>query len=145
MYLAGAGGAARAIAFAVAGAGASRLAIYNRSAAKADLLLSAVAAAFPGTATERAGGAPRDFDIAINGTSLGLHAGDALPFTPDALPASAAVADVVMQPPVTALLAAARARGLAIVPGDAMLRFQLAAWADFVGLAPRGASHGGKP
>ena len=50
-----------------------------------------------------------------------------------------------MQPPVTALLAAARARGLAIVPGDAMLRFQLAAWADFVGLAPRGASHGGKP
>ena len=38
VYLAGAGGAARAIAFELARAGVSRLALYNRSAAKADAL-----------------------------------------------------------------------------------------------------------
>lgn len=135
VYLAGAGGVARAIAFALARAGVARLAIANRSAAKADALCAAVKAAYPAVATTRGQARPALHDIAINGTSVGLKPDDPLPFAVDDLPAHAAVAEVVMNPPVTPLLARAQARGLAIVLGDAMLRFQLAAWVDFLGLS----------
>lgn len=133
VYIAGAGGVARAIAFCVARAGAGRLAIYNRSAAKADALLGAVSSAFPAVATERGEKAPGACDVAINGTSLGLEPGDPLPFDIDTLPAGAAVAEVVMQPLMTALLERAQARGLRIVTGDGMLDHQLAAWVEFIG------------
>lgn len=134
VYMAGAGGAARAIAFAVAQAGASYLAIHNRSAAKGDALLEAVKAAFPAVAVARDDACPADYDVAINATSLGLRPDDPLPFAVDALPATATVAEVVMNPLMTPLLLQAQARGLRIVKGDAMLEFQLAAWVEFLGL-----------
>jgi shikimate dehydrogenase len=137
VYVAGAGGVARAIAFALAQAGAARLFIHNRSAAKADALLDAVRKAFPKTATARGDDRPVDCDIAINATSLGLRADDPLPFAVDALPVTAAVADVVMQPLLTPLLLRAQSRGLRIVKGDAMLKFQLKAWVEFLGLSQR--------
>lgn len=137
VHLAGAGGVARAIAFALAQAGIARLAIDNRSAAKADALLDAVKRAFPKVATVRADDRPSDCDIAINATSLGLHAGDPLPFAVDALPDSATVAEVVMNPLMTPLLLRAQARGLRIVKGDAMLKCQLAAWVAFLGFDTR--------
>ena len=42
------------------------------------------------------------------------------------------VADVVMEPIMTPLLNAARRRGLSILTGDAMLRFQLGLWVEFI-------------
>lgn len=134
VHLAGAGGVARAIAFAVAQAGAARLAIHNRSAHKADALLAEVKRAFPDVTAVREDAPASDCDIAINGTSLGLKPGDALPFDLDALPATAAVAEVVMNPLLTPLLVRAQARGLRIVKGNAMLEHQLAAWVEFLGL-----------
>ena len=134
VHVAGAGGVARAIAFAVAQAGAARLAIHNRSAAKADALLADVKHAFPDVATARGGARPAEFDIAVNATSLGLAPNDPLPFAVDALPAAATVAEVVMNPLMTPLLVQAQARGLRIVKGDSMLHHQLAAWVEFLGL-----------
>jgi shikimate dehydrogenase len=133
VYLAGAGGVARAIAFALAQAAVAHLAIHNRSKATADALIDAVRQSFPGVAVVRGDDRPSDFDIAINGTSLGLKQGDPLPFAVDALPATAAVAEVVMNPPMTPLLLRAQSRGLRIVKGDAMLHCQLAAWVNFLG------------
>jgi shikimate dehydrogenase len=131
IFIAGAGGVARAIAFEGAHAGVARLSIYNRASDKADALLAAIARAYPGVMVDRGTARPDDCDIAINATSLGLHAGDVLPFTVDALPARAIVAEVVMQPLITPLLHAARARGIRIVTGDGMLDFQFPFWIDF--------------
>jgi shikimate dehydrogenase len=132
-YVAGAGGVARAIAFALAQAGVAHLAIHNRSTAKADALIDGVKHAFPAITAMRGGDRPADVDIAINATSVGLHGDAAVPFEVDALPATAAVAEVVMNPPLTPLLRRAQARGLRIVKGDAMLHCQLAAWVKFLG------------
>ena len=136
VYLAGAGGVARAIAFALAQAKVASLAIHNRSAAKADALIEAVKRSFPVVAAVRSDDCPSDFDIAINGTSLGLKPDDPLPFAVESLPATATVAEVVMNPPKTPLLLRAQARGLRIVKGDAMLHCQLAAWVKFLALQP---------
>lgn len=133
VFMAGAGGVARAIAFELARAGAARLMLHNRSLEKGEALLRDVARAFPATGTRMATATPRDCDIAINATSLGLHADDVLAFSIDALPADATVADAVMQPLITPLLRAAQARGLRIVTGDGMLTAQLPFWMDFLG------------
>lgn len=132
VYLAGAGGVARAIAFGLAGAGVSRLSIYNRSSERAIELLGAVGKHYPDVSTTLADRTPEGFDIAINATLLGLRTDDPLPFSVDALPPHAMVADVVMEPIMTPLLKAARRRGLNILTGDAMLRFQLGLWVEFI-------------
>lgn len=124
VFLAGAGGAASAIAFALAERGISALTVANRSVAKAEALIARLAAHFPdvdfAAATDPAG-----HDIAINGTSLGLKPEDALPFDPDTLDPGTLVAEVIMQPEITPLLHAAEARGLMIHPGHHMLEAQL--------------------
>jgi shikimate dehydrogenase len=131
---AGAGGAGRAIAFAMAEAGAAELTIVNRSADKARELAAAVGRAYPACRT--AVGEPDAIacDIAINTTSLGMKQGDALPLDASRLAPSAIAAEVVMTPEVTPFLAAAAARGCRTVPGKAMLLAQLRAASDLVGL-----------
>jgi shikimate dehydrogenase len=135
VFLAGAGGAASAIAFALAEAGARRLTIANRSRAKSEDLASRLRAQFPATvfATE---GAPPGHDLVVNGTSLGMHDSDPLPFDPHHLDASMMVAEVIMNPEETALLRLATARGCATQVGKAMLEGQLAE--VFAFLAARG-------
>lgn len=136
-FLAGAGGAASAIAFALAERGIARLTIANRSQDRAEALARRLAPLFSGLAISTEAG-PEDHDIAINATSLGLKDGDPLPFDPARLPAGALVAEVVMQPDITPLLEAARERGLAIQPGKRMLDGQLDAICDFL----TGGGHG---
>ena len=133
VFMAGAGGVARAVAFELARSGAARLMLHNRSREKGEALLHDVARAFPATATAIVTATPPDCDIAINATSLGLHAHDPMPFSIEPLRSDAAVAEVVMQPLITPLLQAARARGLRTVTGDGMLTAQLPRWMDFLG------------
>lgn len=132
---AGAGGAGRAIAFAMAEAGAADLTIANRSPDKARELAEAVSHAYPSCRTRAGNGDPAACDIAINTTSLGMKSGDALPMPTDQLPEGAVAAEVVMTPEVTPFLAAAAARGCRTVGGKAMLLAQLRAASDLVGLA----------
>ena len=124
VFLAGAGGAASAIAFALAERGVTALTVANRSIDKAEALVARLAKYFPDVAFAAARD-PAGHDMAINGTSLGLKPEDALPFDPELLDPSTLVAEVIMQPEITPLLRAAKARGLAIHPGHHMLDAQL--------------------
>lgn len=131
VFLAGAGGAASAIAFALAAAGARRLTIVNRSRAKSEALASRLRALFPATIFAM-DGAPPGHDLVVNGTSLGMRDSDPLPLDPRHLDASMMVAEVIMNPEETALLRLATARGCATQSGKAMLEGQLAEIFDFL-------------
>lgn len=124
VFLAGAGGAASAIAFALVEAGVSRLTVVNRSQAKSQELVSRLQERFP-TASFATVGTPMAHDIVINGTSLGLRDDDPLPIDPRLLEREMLVAEVIMSPAETVLLCEARQRGCLVHPGGAMLKGQL--------------------
>jgi shikimate dehydrogenase len=134
VYLAGAGGAANAIAFALAEAGVARLTLANRTRAKAEALRDRVAAAYPALDLAVGDAEPAGQDLLVNATSLGLAEGDALPFSVDRIGPGQIVAEIIMQPEVTPLLAAAAARGCRTHPGRPMLASQLNLMADFLGM-----------
>lgn len=131
---AGAGGAGRAVAFALAEAGAASLNIVNRSAAKAEELAAAVQAAYP--ACRVAGGATpvAEADIVVNTTSLGLKPEDPLPLDLAGLAPPTVVAEVIMVPETTPLLARAIERGCVVVRGREMLLDQIASVCRFMAL-----------
>jgi shikimate dehydrogenase len=132
---AGAGGVGRAIAFALAEAGAAELVIVNRDAAKGAALAAAVAAAFPSCrARAEAVGDASAADIIVNATALGMKAGDALPLDLTGIRAEAVVAEVVMTPVETPILAEAARHGCQTVPGRAMLDEQMVLLQAFLGL-----------
>lgn len=124
VFLAGAGGAASAIAFSLAARGIAALTISNRSRDKAQALIDRLAGHFPDVQFAAADGLA-GHDIAINGTSLGLKPEHPLPFDPQDADKGTLIAEVIMQPEITPLLMAAEARGLAIHPGLHMLESQL--------------------
>lgn len=127
--LLGAGGAARAVAFALRGAGARRIGIVNRTPARAAALLAAVG----GDPAMR----PEDADLLVNCTSVGMGTGES-PFADwQRLRPGCVVYDLVYRPAETALLAAARARGHPAAGGLGMLAHQAAgAWRIWFGDAP---------
>jgi shikimate dehydrogenase len=116
----GAGGAARAVILALAGAGCAQLVVVNRTASTAE-----VAAGLAGS-VGRAGGLEdvAAADLIVNATPLGMDGADALPLDPDRLQPHQVVADLVYQPRRTPLLDAAAARGCQTVDGLGMLVHQ---------------------
>jgi shikimate dehydrogenase len=119
----GAGGAGRAAAWAVKGAGAADVAIWNRTPERAAALAAELGV--------RAVAAPGAFDIVINCTSVGLHDPEAtfkaLPLRADELGAGSLVVDMVYRAGGTHLLEAARTRGAGVVDGLEILVAQGAA------------------
>ena len=133
----GAGGAARAIAVALAESGTQSLTIANRSSGKANNLKSILAKHFANfsvdtidpNATNRIIG---KVDLIINATSLGLKEGDTLPCAlKEALPKTV-VADIIMTPAVTAWMKEAETLGLRTHAGIHMLTSQRDLIADFL-------------
>ncbi|MEJ0069250.1 MAG: shikimate dehydrogenase [Pseudomonadota bacterium] len=133
VYLAGAGGAASAIAFAFAEAGVACLTLHNRTTSKAAELADRVRAACPHVAVSVGSADPSGHELVINGTSLGLKPDDALPIDTAKLTPDMVVGEVVMLPETTALLAAATARGCPIHHGRHMLDEQIRLMAAFMG------------
>ncbi|MEA2459028.1 MAG: shikimate dehydrogenase [Thermoleophilaceae bacterium] len=82
----GAGGAARAVVWALVDAGAAEVSVWNRTPARAEEL----AAAFGARA---AGERPGSVDIVVNTTSVGLHQGDTI----EALPLSGLAPQTVVE------------------------------------------------
>ena len=125
----GAGGAARAIAAALAETDARRIDISNRTTAKAAEIIAMLA---PLENTPQLGvidssslsDALADADIIINTTSLGLHEGDALPCQLDNARADAVVAEIIMIPAETEWMKAAANRGMTVHAGRHMLDYQ---------------------
>jgi shikimate dehydrogenase len=132
-YLAGAGGAASAIAYALAQSGVARLTIANRTTAKAAELVARMKEDFPNLAIAVGNDDPSQHDLVVNGTSLGLREGDALPVDVDRLTPGQTVAEIIMQPAETPLLRAAAAKGCKVHFGAPMLASQLALMAEFMG------------
>jgi shikimate dehydrogenase len=127
----GAGGAARAAAVELAFAGAGDVVVVGRSEVPARSLVEAVTALgrattsyVPWSGTYRV--APST-DILVNATSVGMLDPDERPAVDlGALPPGALVADVVIAPRPTGLLADAARRGLVTVHGNEMLVWQAA-------------------
>lgn len=124
----GAGGAARAALWAVAAAGA-RVAVWNRTAHRAE----ALAAEFGATAVVDPGESAAAADVVINATAAGMNGRDgvtevlaALKLDLDALHDEATLVDFVYRDGGSPLSAAARQRGLAVVDGPELLVRQAA-------------------
>lgn len=131
VFLVGAGGAASAIAFALAARGPKKVTISNRTQDKAIALTERLLGRFPDVEF-CVGTNPSGHDLAVNATSVGMSSEDVLPFDPADLPAGAIVAEVIMQPEVTALLAAANDLGFVTHSGRKMLQGQLSELAVFL-------------
>ena len=119
----GAGGAARAAVYALREAGAADVAVWNRTAARAQALAGQLGA--------RAVASPGEAEIVVNCTSVGLADGDAtfkaLPLQADSLGAGSCVVDMVYRDGGTRLLEAARTRGADVIDGLEVLVAQGAA------------------
>ncbi len=131
-YLAGAGGAASAIAFALARAGVSRLTVANRTTDKVRQLITRIQSVIPDVELLVGTDDPSGHDLVVNGTSLGLRAEDALPLDAARLEPNQVVAEIIMQPAETALLKAAQARGCRVHLGAPMLASQIPLMAAFM-------------
>ncbi|MCY1201435.1 Shikimate dehydrogenase (NADP(+)) [compost metagenome] len=134
-YLAGAGGAANAIGFALVQAGVSRLTIANRTVAKAEDLKARILSLHPGADIAIGTPDPSGHDLVVNGTSLGMKPDDALPLDAGRLTPEQLVCEVIMQPRDTALLLAAQARGCKVHYGAPMLASQIELMAQMLGVA----------
>jgi shikimate dehydrogenase len=131
--LVGAGGAGRAIAPALLGAGVERLVLHDLDEARTNELVGRMACHWPGRVAAGSGADLRVADIVVNATPLGMRPGDALPFDPALLRPGALVADIVMKPRETALLRRAAELGHPVVPGEPMLRHQMDLYRSFFG------------
>ncbi|MGH7067531.1 MAG: shikimate dehydrogenase [Acetobacteraceae bacterium] len=118
----GAGGAARAVVATLLEAGA-RVSITNRTPGRAEGLCRLFPTLRP-LAWEARNAALADVALLVNTTAAGMLGVPALEVDLSRAPATLAVADIVYAPQETPLLAAAKARGLTIVPGLGMLLHQ---------------------
>jgi shikimate dehydrogenase len=119
----GAGGVARAAVWALLRSGAARVEVWNRTPERARILADQLGA--------WAVGAPREAEIVVNCTSVGLADPDAtfkaLPLQADSLGAGSCVVDMVYRDGGTRLLEAARTRGADVIDGLEILVAQGAA------------------
>ncbi|MFN7935285.1 MAG: shikimate dehydrogenase [Bryobacteraceae bacterium] len=126
----GAGGAARAIATELLMAGVTELVVVNRSVERGEAMVRHLQegtkgpirfAPWVGTYA-----VPSDADLFVNATSIGLYPN--VNDCPDVDLANAKesllVCDAVFNPPVTGLIAKAKARGLRVLDGLSMLVYQ---------------------
>ena len=124
IFLAGAGGASRAIAFSLAKNQVYSIYIINRTEATASDLCNSVLKWYPDLDIKLY----KDFsecDILINTTSLGLKESDELPFDVDKSSSSSLIADIIMKPEMTRLLNKAKLINRKIHLGKHMLDYQI--------------------
>ena len=131
----GAGGAGRAVAFALRDLGVASLGIYDRDTERAkklcaDLGSCAHSLDSPGPAAAKAAGI-------VNATPIGMTGHEGLPMTPDVVRAGQFVADVIYTPLETELVKAAKARGARTMGGAGMCVHQAVdAFRHFSGRTP---------
>jgi shikimate dehydrogenase len=128
IFLIGSGGAARAVSFSLALAGAKRIGLFDVDGRKAEMLASdirkktgvdaeALVTGDIAVAVDRA-------DCLINATPLGLKKNDSLPIRQELIRREHLVCDLVYNPPATSLLNAAKKKRARTLPGIGMLLYQ---------------------
>lgn len=120
----GAGGSARAIVYGLIERGVSKINVVNRTAGRAEALQARFGAAVQPANPSALPHLLAKASLLVNTTSLGMTGQPSLPIDLGPLPRSAVVTDLVYAPLETPLLAAARARGLAVADGLGMLLHQ---------------------
>ncbi|HEY6176950.1 MAG TPA: hypothetical protein VIX73_20985 [Kofleriaceae bacterium] len=130
----GAGGAGSAIAVALATAGAGELVVHDIERNHTEALLARLGQHHPHVEAGAGSNDPSGFDLVVNATPLGMTTADSLPVDVSRLQTTSFVAEVVMRPDVTPLLAAARDRGCRTQPGIDMLFEQIPLYLEFFGL-----------
>jgi len=120
----GAGGAARAVVFALAERGIGAIHVANRSFARAVALRALFAQRVKALHWHEAAAVLPTAGLLVNTTTLGMIGQPALDLDLGLLPNHAMVSDLVYTPLETALLKAARRRGLRTVDGLGMLLHQ---------------------
>lgn len=133
VLLLGAGGTARAALWALLDAGAAEVAVWNRTAARAEQLTAELG----GRAVERA----VEADLLVNTTAAGLSAGedqfDHLPLTREAVAGFRCVVDLVYGADATGLVEAAGAAGVPTVDGlEILVRQGARSFERWTGQAP---------
>ncbi|UVH51721.1 shikimate dehydrogenase [Pseudomonas sp. CBSPBW29] len=132
VLLVGAGGAGRAIAFAVASAGARSLTISDVDENRAGDLAKAVADD-TGCSTRYGPPDPHGHEIVINATPLGMNKNDPMPVDPERLEPGTLVVDIINSPAPTPLCDAARKRGCLTQNGSPMHKGQALLALRFLG------------
>ena len=129
----GAGGAARAVVYALADAGARAIAVYNRTVERAAFLVEDLKSAFPrvvftfeALSPQSLRAANHHFELVVNTTSLGMTPyAETTPWPAEIpLPEAAAICDLVYNPLKTRFLQQAEAAGLTAIDGVGMLVHQ---------------------
>ena len=134
VLLIGAGGAGTSIAFSLASSGAASIDICDLDGKKAAVLAARVRDRHPGVRIAATGNNPQGHNLIINASPAGLHPkSDPLPVDVERLEPTMLVADIIMKPVTTPLLAAAKARGCAVRHGAGMLDYQAELMLSFLG------------
>jgi shikimate dehydrogenase len=120
----GAGGSSRAVVYGLIERGIKRVHLANRTMERGRALADQFGPAVHSVAWEKIGELLSHAGLLVNTTSLGMHGQPALELDIALLPSHAIVADLVYVPLETALLKAARVRGLKTADGLGMLLHQ---------------------
>ena len=118
----GAGGAARAVVLALAGAGAAEVVVANRTHARAE----EAAALAPGVARPGSAEEADSVELIVNATPQGMAGDLSLPVPASTLGPGQLVVDLVYHPALTPVVEVARQRGAAAANGLGMLIHQAA-------------------
>jgi len=130
--LVGAGGAGRAIAFALADAGVARLTIFNRTAEKARQLAAEVQKAFPDVPVAAGPAAATGHQVIIQATAAGLDPDDPLPLDASTLEPGMQLFEIIAARD-TPIMEAARKAGLqTVIGGRPMIEHQCRAQIAFL-------------
>ena len=127
----GAGGGGSSIAYCLAEAGALELTLADIDTVRVAALAKGVQAAFPSCKVRVGPADPGGMELVVNATPVGMRPDDPLPLPVDRLTAAMTVADIIMEPRETRLLAEARRRGCTVQPGQPMMDCQMQAMAEF--------------
>ncbi len=133
----GAGGAAKAIIFALNQLGFSEIIITNRTLERAENLLSAISHPLSVSEWEKRSEILQGADLLVNTTSLGMTGKEPLDIDLALLPKTALVTDIVYNPLITPLLEQSQERGNPTIDGLGMLIHQgAAAFKEWFGVLP---------
>jgi len=134
----GAGGAGRAVAFSLAGAGVKELVIRNRTPERAAALAQEVQQAFPACAVRSSAikveDDVKDAQIIVNTTSQGMKPDDDYLFDYSVLTPRHIVSEIIMVPEVTPFVEAGLTKGCKVGLGKRMVEAQLPLVSDLLQL-----------
>jgi shikimate dehydrogenase len=140
VVMVGAGGAGRAVAFALMDLDIATLVIHDQDVARAEMLVADVAKHFGASRARVAGDLAREIAAAhgvVNATQIGMRGFPGNPIPTSAVTAAHWCADVIYTPLDTEFIKAAAGKGARVMSGDGMCVHQaVEAFRRFTGVTP---------